>query len=273
MNSRDAPRRPLAGSGRWCPEGAAWASDPGAMRLSAEVLAERGRQEVRKLLAARREALERQGQRQLAASGIPTRFQGQGFADDHRPLAEQARASGQDFATLLCADDRLGETLLLLGAAGTGKTHLACAILATVIRAGRSGWYTSWSMALRGLRDAGTRRSDCSETDAFAQLSEPDLLVLDEVRGTDASGQDGVLFEILDARYAQRRATILISELSRASLEAFLGPRLMRRLHEGGLRQVTCTWPGEPDHAPCRLAQRHRQLQHRAVSRMLPESR
>ncbi|MEA1053893.1 hypothetical protein U5801_29385, partial [Lamprobacter modestohalophilus] len=62
------------------PVGLRPASRLGLPPLSAEDLAERGRQEVRSLLATRRQALERQWQRHLAASGIPERFRGKGFA-------------------------------------------------------------------------------------------------------------------------------------------------------------------------------------------------
>ncbi|MEA3643555.1 MAG: ATP-binding protein [Lamprobacter sp.] len=250
MKRHDARLRDSAWLGRLRPVGSALTPRPGTALLSADALAERGRHEVRKILAARHEAHERRWQQHLAASGIPERFRRKGFADYQTPLAEQAQAwtGCQDFAATLSAGECLGETLLLLGGSGTGKTHLACAILANVIRAGRRGWYAPLSGALRGLRDAGSRRSNCSETEAFAQFSEPDLLVLDDVMGADQPGRCGLLFEILDARYAQQRATILISELSMAQLEALLGPRLMRRLHEGGLRHECFTWPS--DHHP-----------------------
>ncbi len=217
----------------------------GGPLLSAEDLAERGRQEVRSLLARRREALERQWQRQLAASGIPERFRSKGFADYEVDIAEQVRARSicQDYACALSAGQRPGETLLLLGGPGTGKTHLACAILATLVRAGQRGWYVSLPSALRSLRDASASRSQGSEAEAFAQLSAPNLLVLDDV--IDAPEQDprGVLFEVLDTRYAQQRATILIGDLPVPRLEQTLGPRILERLHEAGTRQVAFTWP------------------------------
>lgn len=213
--------------------------------LSAEDLAERGRQEVRSLLATRREALERQWQRHLAASGIPERFRGKDFADYQADSAEQvlARATCQDFACALSAGQRPGETLLLLGGPGTGKTHLACAILATLVRAGQRGWYVSLPSALRSLRDARSSRSQGSETEAFAQLSAPDLLVLDDVIDAQDETRSGLLFEVLDARYAQQRATILIGDLPASRLEQTLGPRIIERLHEAGTRQVSFNWP------------------------------
>ena len=213
--------------------------------LSAEDLAERGRQEVRSLMAMRRKALERQWQRQLAASGIPERFRSKGFADYQADIAEQvlARSVCQDYACALSAGQRPGETLLLLGGPGTGKTHLACAILATLVRAGQRGWYVSLPSALRSLRDASASPSQGSETEAFAQLSEPDLLVLDDLIDAPEEDHGGLLFEVLDMRYAQQRATILIGDLPVPRLEQTLGPRIIERLHEAGTQQVFLTWP------------------------------
>lgn len=67
--------------------------------------------------------------------------------------------------------------------------------------------------------------------------------MLDDV--IDAPEQDprGVLFEVLDTRYAQQRATILIGDLPVPRLEQTLGPRIIERLHEAGTRQVAFTWP------------------------------
>jgi DNA replication protein DnaC len=208
-------------------------------------LAERGRREVSSLLAARREALERQWQRQLAVIGIPERFRGKRFADYQADAPEQrlARTLCQDYAGALCAGQRRGETLLLLGGPGTGKTHLACAILAAVMRAGQCGSYASLPGAVRSLRDARSSRSLRSESEAFAQLCDPDLLVLDDLVDAPDEEQLAVLLEVLETRYAQQRASVLIGDLPLPRLEQTLGARIIERLHEAGIGHVAFTWP------------------------------
>ena len=72
-----------------------------------------------------------------------------------------------------------GTCLLLAGGPGTGKTHLACAILADVIRGGHTGLFMAVSAALRLIRDAYSPRAQRSESEAFdllTQCLEPGLV-------------------------------------------------------------------------------------------------
>lgn len=218
----------------------------GARLLSAEELAERGRHEIRHLMAARRAAAERRFAQQLADGGIPERMRSKGFADYQvtEPAQVRALSACRHYVQRFDASDQPGAALLLLGKSGTGKTHLACATLVAVMRAGHSGRFSSVSAALRLLRDAGDHRTRCSEGEAFALLSEPDLLVLDDLGGTLDDKQRALLFEVLDTRYANRRATIVTASLSAEALARVLGERSMYRLGAGDATVIECTWQG-----------------------------
>ena len=99
------------------------------------------------------------------------------------------------------------ENVILIGPSGTGKTHLACAILAEVIRAGYTGLFLSVSAALRLIRDTYSPRAQRSESEAFALLTAPDLLVLDEVGlvGVVPQVRDAVRAEVGVGRNGRRR--------------------------------------------------------------------
>jgi DNA replication protein DnaC len=98
---------------------------------------------------------------------------------------------------------------------------------------------------LRLIRDTYSPRAQRSESEAFALLTAPDLLVLDEVGvaiGNDAK-RHALLFDVLDTRYAEMRPSILIGNLTVPEMEAYLGERVMDRLLELGSATVLFTWP------------------------------
>ncbi len=196
--------------------------------------------------AERRRAAQQQLERDVGRCGIPKRFLDRTFAgfeavtDEQRQALAACRAYAEDFEQVRLR----GTCLLLAGGPGTGKTHLACAILADVIRAGHTGLFMAVSAALRMIRDAYSPRAQRSESEAFDLLIAPELLVLDEVGVTigNATTRRAMLFDVLNARYGEMHPTILIGNLTAAEMEAYLGERIMDRLLELGSAIVPFTW-------------------------------
>jgi len=199
-----------------------------------------------KLAGERRRAAQAELERAVGRSGVPRRFLDRTFenylvaAPGQRQALEVCRAYADGFAQMR----RRGGGLLLLGGPGTGKTHLACAILAKVIHAGHTGLFLTVSAALRIIRDAYSPRGQRSETEALALLTAVDLLVLDEVGVAigNASTRRAMLFDVLNDRYGEMRPTILIGNLTTTELKAYLGERIMERLMDLGSIMVPFTW-------------------------------
>lgn len=116
--------------------------------------------------------------------------------------------------------------LLLLGEVGTGKSHLAVAVM----RHFRKPWLIKQSNMLGMLRK--TYRDDRAE-DPLDKAKAADLLVLDEI-GLSSGGRDELplLHEALDFRHGERLPTILTSNLALDGIREVLGPRLTDRLRE-----------------------------------------
>lgn len=177
---------------------------------------------------------------------IPPRFTRKAFDGYQAATKDQTRALNlcrryaEDFRRVL----RQGNNLLLVGAPGTGKTHLACAVLHQVMSQGHSGLFTGMSEALRMIRSTYSPGAKITEEEAFQLYTKPDLLVIDEVGVAigDDEKRRAMLFDLLNNRYGEVRPTVLIGNLTAEELEQYLGERVMDRLLEDGGLLVPFTW-------------------------------
>jgi DNA replication protein DnaC len=195
--------------------------------------AERRAQEASR--AAERKAVEERMRiaRLFGASGIPERFCDRRLSTYVATTAAQKRVL--DIAQRFADTDEPGASLVLCGKPGTGKTHLACGIASALIERGESAMFRTVVQAVRHIKDTYRRDSLRSESEAIEDLLRPDLLILDEIGVQIGSEHEKMLvFEIINERYQRRRSTILISNLSREELTAYLGERIMDRFREGG---------------------------------------
>ena len=199
---------------------------------------------------ARAKAIEAEGNRLrtetlLSQSGIPLRFKTKTLDGYDAKTEEQeralriARAYVQDWTKI----SERGTCLIFTGNAGTGKTHLACAIATEVIGQGASARFIAVIDALRLVKRSYDRTSSGTEDDAIAELVKPRLLILDEV-GADYGTEHSktILFDIINKRYENIKPTIVLTNLDAAALREYFGERIVDRLREGGGKLVTFTW-------------------------------
>lgn len=182
----------------------------------------------------------------LGHAGIPERFHDRTLAsfsaDDaaQKAALEFAKEYADGFADAL----KSGRGAIFVGRPGTGKTHLACGIGLQVMKANRCRvLFKTVQRAIRSIKDTWVKGSEISESQAIAELVEPELLILDEVGvqfGSDF--EKNTLFDVLNERYERRRPTIFLSNLTVEELTLFLGERIIDRLREDGGRVIRFTW-------------------------------
>lgn len=189
-----------------------------------------------------REAMERlEGAIRRAA--VPPRFVGRtfdGFVADTE-ARQRALEVARSYADTFAERARKGHGLVFSGQPGTGKSHLAAAILQSIMPQ-RVGLYVTCMGLIRMVRNTWRRGSEQSEADVLDLLAGVPLLVVDEVGvqyGTD--GEQTVLFEVLDQRYQDMMPTILITNQDKDGFKGFVGERVFDRLTETS-RWVAFDW-------------------------------
>jgi DNA replication protein DnaC len=188
---------------------------------------------------AQADAAERRHRSVLAEARIPARFIGRTFDTFVAASAPQLQALTivRDYAEQFDQHLSKGTGLILSGFPGTGKSHLATAVLQHVMHRHPDVRYMTCLDMIRAVRDTWRRDSERSETQMLTYLERLDLLVIDEVGaqyGTE--GEKTVLFDVIDRRYRERRPLILLTNQDRPGFQEFVGDRSDDRLGE------TCRW-------------------------------
>lgn len=174
----------------------------------------------------------------LEGAAVPARFIGRTFenfkaaTDKQRAALQAAQAFAEGFEGHL----KRGSGLILSGLPGTGKSHLAAAVLQAIMPT-HCGLYTTCMGVIRAIRGTWRKDSEKSESQVLHMLGTVPLLVLDEIGvqyGTD--GEQTILFDVLDRRYRDMMPTILLTNQDKDGFKQFIGERSFDRLTE------SCRW-------------------------------
>ena len=178
-------------------------------------------------------------------ANIPERFKNCTF-DNYKTDnqgQEKALAISHDYYNNFEEIQKTGSSLFYCGSYGTGKTHLAIAILIKLIKNETcSGKYSTTMRMIRDIRSS-YGNNDFNEQDIIDRYVNTGLLVLDEVgvqMGTEA--EKLLIYEVVNGRYENYKPTILISNLSFNEMTEYLGARSIDRLKSKSGSMIVMDW-------------------------------
>ena len=172
---------------------------------------------------AQRDKLER-----YQKSGVPERYLNEAL--DTYKITNEMQATAVKAATNFLHAVKCGEfkSLVLIGNAGTGKTHLACAIIREA-----GGKYRTAPDIVEEMRRAKSFTAAETEAEIIDYYGRVKLLVIDEIgRGISSTDEKYVIYQLVNARYNTRKPTVLISNLGKSDFLQYIGVAAADRLVE-----------------------------------------
>lgn len=102
--------------------------------------------------------------------------------------------------------------LYLAGQSGCGKTHLCTAVCGKFLHEGREVMYITWRSIVQKLQ--ANRFNDEEYERILQELAHIDVLYIDDfLKSVSPEKEMSIAFEIIDARYISKKATIISSEM------------------------------------------------------------
>src|ERR1700688_3930274 len=119
--------------------------------------------------------------------------------------------------------------LLLMGPSGVGKTHLAVAALKELLRRGHQGMFCDYRELLKEIQASYNPQSESTEMKVLEPIRNIEILVLDDLGASKPSAWVlDIIGLVLNARYNERRVTILTTNYSEKQRVREPAPQLPR---------------------------------------------
>lgn len=177
----------------------------------------------------------REIEKKFALSTLGPRFRESTFDNfEHRLGSENAYQQAWKYAQEF--KEWGGDSLIIWGDYGNGKSHLAAAVANYLNEHGHIVIFQSVPELLERIRNTFNRNNQETEREIMSALQRCDLLVLDDIgaeRVTDWVSD--ALFRIIDGRYRKEKPILYTSNLKPSLLLDRLGGRIYDRMTETSL--------------------------------------
>lgn len=129
--------------------------------------------------------------------------------------------------------------LMLIGDVGTGKTNLAAAIVTALLT---TEWHPLYAVVPDMLRHLRAGFDSGEHDQRWRDLRDAEVLILDDY-GAEARTEwtDETMFTLIDYRYASRKPTVMMTNLTVAQLP----PRIASRMCDAANSHVVTMRPGD----------------------------
>jgi DNA replication protein DnaC len=180
-------------------------------------------------------------QRLIEAARIPRRYERCTLANYHPALGQGTQLRAFNYAFKLVDEYPAVERgLLFTGPVGTGKTHLAAAIIRGLVEKGVPCLFYEFGALLKEIQNSYNPVSQASELTVLAPVYQAEVLVLDELGASKPTDWvRDTMMQVIGARYNERKLTIFTTNYPDArqhpaeeTLEDRVGARLRSRLYE-----------------------------------------
>ncbi|MCW3171410.1 ATP-binding protein [Shewanella subflava] len=196
-------------------------------------------------VAAYKEHIARKTKKLLNLTGLNTHFLSCHFDNYYCDRSEQFDAveKAKRYCEKFTEYSAVAKGFLFSGTSGTGKNHLASAMVNELVAKNHFVVLLSVMDLLAKVRES-YKDSAISEEKLMNDFLRPDLLIIDEL-GLQRGSVDEVLWltRIIDKRLYARKPTSFITNLKKSELQELLGERAYGRILESVGLGVLFNWP------------------------------
>jgi len=180
---------------------------------------------------------ERRGMEKWLGSGVSERHRQFADANPGGPPGDSAAAYRE-----MCDAVNNGETVVLLGKRGTGKTAMAACLLREWAYRGVDVCFVEAADLFSEFRETFRDESEVSELDLLDGYVCMVCLVIDEAQERGHTEyEDRMLTRLVNKRYGAMRGTVIITNESREAASVSLGASVVSRIREAG-KVIECEW-------------------------------